>query len=329
MNKFRKGAVLAITLIVASLRPASASVFNELEGNDNKATANLVSGMVAGDSIVGLSTSSSGAGLDYYRVQTGALSAGIYRHRLTLTTAGTAGHTGSIRGLSQSAGVIGTADNTVQGSSTSTTPARFNQWYGFGSSEEIYYRVNGGSTTTSDYVATLTTDVILPVDLGIIDVGSLAGGNLTITSVGQTGGTQTDTDFVVLDGGFQGIAGYLNDDTFNSPSLGSTLTRLFTPGEYYVAISNFNVASSLASPADDDFRSGNVMDFAGAIANSSTTANLNVSINISGGLGGDTFGSLTKVGAFDVAFAKFTVVPEPATLSLLAFGAMALVRRRR
>lgn len=323
------GLMLAALVAAICVRPVAASVFPESEGNDSKATANLVSGIIAGDSITGASTSSSGAGIDTFRVQTGALAPAIYRHRLTLTTGGTAGHTGSIRGLTQSAGVISATDTAFQTSSTTTTPARFNQWYGFGGGEEVYYRVTGGTSTTAPYSATLTSDLINPVDLGNIDVGSITGGSLTLTSVGQTGASQTDTDLVVLDSNFQGIAGYLNDDTFSSTSLGSTLSRLFTPGVYYVAISNFNLSNGLASPADDDFRSGSVLDFAGAVANTSTTANLNVSFNISGGLGGDVPAALTKVGAYDVAFAKFTVVPEPATLSLLGFGIMALIRRRR
>lgn len=329
MKLLGKATILAAAVAALCVRPATASVFNELEGNDSKLTANLATGMLAGDSIVGLSTSGSGAGLDYFRVQTGALPAGIYRHRLTLTTTGTAGHTGTIRGLSQSGGVIGTTDATVQTSSTLTTPARFNQWYGFGSNEELYYRVSGGASTTANYVATLSTDVIAPLDLGTIDVGSNAGGNLTLTSVGQTGGSQVDTDMFVLDSNFQGIPGYLNDDTFASPSAGSTLTRLYTPGVYYVAISNWNTATNLASPADDDYRAGTVLDFANGIANNSTTGNLNVSFNISGGMGGDVFAGLTKAGAFDVAFAKFTVIPEPATLSLLGIGVLAVLRRRR
>ncbi|MCB9852203.1 MAG: PEP-CTERM sorting domain-containing protein [Phycisphaerales bacterium] len=328
MKRHWRGTLPAILVIALGVRSAAASVFPETEGNDSKAAANVVSGILAGDSITGTSTSSSGAGIDTFRVQTGALAPAIYRHRLTLTTAGTAGHTGSIRGLTQSAGVISATDTALQTSSSTTTPARFNQWYGFGSQEEIYYRVTGTSSTTMPYSATLTSEVIVPLDLGSIDVGSIAGGNLTITSVGQTGASQTDTDLVVLDSNFQGIAGYLNDDEIG-PTAGSVLTRLFTPGVYYVAISNWNLANSLASPVDDDFRSGNVLDFAGAIADSSTTANLNVSFSINGGLGGNVPAALTKVGAFDIAFAKFTVVPEPATLSLLGFGVMALIRRRR
>src|SRR5688572_19441521 len=95
----------------------------ELEPNDSKATANVVSGMAHGDRIIGNSTSASGAGFDYYRVSTAPSALGIYRNRLIITSQ-TVGHTGTLRGLNQIAsapdtmagipwdGVVGTAGTT-------------------------------------------------------------------------------------------------------------------------------------------------------------------------------------------------------------------------
>ena len=60
-----------------------------------------------------------------------------------------------IEGMAQTAGVIGTTDTTVQ--TSVTTPSRFNQWYGFGAQEEIYYRVTGSTSTTAPYIATMST----------------------------------------------------------------------------------------------------------------------------------------------------------------------------
>ncbi|MCL6624586.1 MAG: hypothetical protein K6T17_08240 [Fimbriimonadales bacterium] len=97
--------------IVAGIASGSvhAVIFYETEPNDSKALANVVAGMMPGDIIRGNSTSASGAGLDYFLVSTAADVLGIYRYRLVITTTGTAGHTGTIRGLSQSGGTINLA----------------------------------------------------------------------------------------------------------------------------------------------------------------------------------------------------------------------------
>ena len=100
----------------------------ETEANENKASATAAAsggaGMAPLDYITGNSTGNSttvaGPGsIDYFHVKTAAAAPGIYRYRLTLTTTGTAGHSGSIRGTGQTAaaqavwaGVVGTAVRT-------------------------------------------------------------------------------------------------------------------------------------------------------------------------------------------------------------------------
>ena len=150
---------LALSLCAGTL----AATFYETEGNDSKATANAFT-MTSGDLISGISTSSTGAGADYFKIQTTPLSLGIYRNRIQITTSGTAGHVGAIRGLTQSDGVIAAgSDSSLQSSSTATTPTRFNQWYSFGKAEQLYYKVYGSSSTTAAYNATLTTTSVTPI----------------------------------------------------------------------------------------------------------------------------------------------------------------------
>jgi hypothetical protein len=300
-----------------------AVIFNEVEPNDSKAQANLVVGMLPGDIIRGNSTSSSGAGLDYFLVSTAADVLGIYRYRLVITTTGTAGHTGTIRGLTQTTGTINAGtDAAVQTSSTTTTPPRFVQWYGFGKMEQIYFRVTGTSTTTADYDATLEKEPVTPVDLGVFQPGTI-----TITTVGRT---TLDTDLWVYDANLDAIPGYGNDD---EPSPGTTLqsslTRTYTPGVYYLALGRFNLANNQASPPDDRYRSGNVLDFADGVANSAsttTTTPANFAVIDSAGTWEFTGSGF---GPYDINWYRFTVVPEPGTMLALGFGLLALTARLR
>lgn len=331
-----------LTMLVASAA-AYAAVYPETESNDSKAAANVIAGMVAGDQIQGNSTSSSGAGLDYFRVSTAAAPLAIYRHRLVLTSA-TAGHSSTIRGLSQVGapvdtspgipwdgvvGTPGTTDATAQTASTTTTPPRFVQWYGFGKSEEIYYRVTGSTSTSADYFSTLETTTVTATD-----IGSYAPGVIELTTFGQ--GHSTDTDMWVYDGNFNAIAGYGNDDEApnaisGGPGTGTTLqsffARNYAPGVYYLAISNFNLSNNQPSPSDDDFRTGTLLDFPNAVLNSSTSANLNLTFSIKDSTGTSVQVANTKAGAFDINWFKFTVTPEPSSLALLGLAGL-LIRRR-
>lgn len=316
--------VAAVAAFAGLAASASAQfIFNEVEPNDSKATANAFT-LGDGDSVRGTSTSATGAGLDYFRITNTARPLAIYRHRLVLNST-TAGHTATLRGLSQTSGPAGlpgtiNAGTDVTFQSSFILPggtARMNQWYGFGKGEQVYYRVAGTANTTAQYTATLETAAVEVTDLGDFNPGSI-----TISSVNM--GHTTDTDLWIYDANLNAIDGYGNDDTLNpSTSLQSFLRRDYAPGDYYIAISNYNTANNLASPGYDDFRSGNVMDFPGILANSSSTGNLN--------LGFEIFNDSLpfKEGAFDVWWGKFTVIPSPGAMSLLALGGLAALRRRR
>ncbi len=88
----------------------------------------------------------------------------------------------------------------------------------------------------------------------------------------------------------------------------SLLTRTLAPGVYYLAITNWNFANNLASPQDDDYRDGNVLDFANAAANSRVDSAINCSFAITDFLGTHPV-SATKANPYDVIWFTFTVSP--------------------
>jgi hypothetical protein len=305
--------LLAAAAGLAFSTSAIAQVNNpEVEPNEVKGTATVAAsgggGMANMDFITGNSTGSStstagAASADTFRVKTAGAALGIYRHRLQITTTGTSGHGGTIRGLSQGSTGIGTGDNTFQSSSTLTTPTRFNQWYGFGKGEEIYYRVTGTGSTTSDYVSTLeTTPVALSSDI----LSGVEAGAVTVTSVGQ--GHTTDTEVWVYDSNLDAIPGFGNDDEFGTTSTQSKVTRTMAAGTYYVAITNFAFANNQASPSDDDFRTGTVLDFPNAAANSSTSTGVNVAFAFISPVGTLAVAG-TRAGPYDINWVRFAVSP--------------------
>ena len=318
------GTVLLAGLVAAA--PALAVNFPEVEPNDAKATATPANCLNPGDTVSGTSTASTGAGIDTFLLTTCGQPLGIYRHEMTITSS-IVGHTGTIRGLTQSAGgVINAGTNTaVQTSSSTTTPPRFNAWYGFGKSEQLYYQVTGAAATTAPYTSTLTSTPVSATYLGIFQPG-----NITIQTLGQT---TTDTDFWVYDSNLNAIPGYGNDDESIAGGGGGTtlqglLTRSYSNGSlYYLALTNFNLANNLASPPDEDFQLGSVLDFPNAVANSSTTTGLNLNFRVTDSAGSTNFVS-TKTAPFQIQWFAFSV-PEPSTIALLGLGLLATLKRRR
>ncbi len=320
-----------VTALLASSASAF-STFPEIEPNESKAaaTANGIITLVAGDDVTGSTTGSStvtpgAASSDYFHIKTGALASGIYRHTMTLTTAGTAGHTGTIRGLNQTSGVglpgtIGTTDTTF--STSSTTFARSLSWYGFGRGEELYYRVTGTASTTMPYSATLSSAAVAPA----LIPGTFAPGSVAFNFMGQT---TVDTDIHLFDSTLTVIDDASNDD--NSIAEGGTgvglqsrLTRTLTAGTYYLAIGRFNMATNDNSPATDDFRTGAVLDFPDMIANGSSTGSAtpaDFDFEIIDG-GGTT--SVTLLGAssnpYEIVFAQITVGSPTPPPTAYCFG---------
>ena len=272
---------------------------SETEPNDSKAQANTIQlpgtdrlGVMTGNSISATTT-----GIDTYLVKTAGQASGFYRHRLILTSA-IAGHTMSIRGLTQATGGVITpgTDIAMQTSSAATTPARFVQWYTSGATADIYVRVTGTATTTADYTLDYEVDPVVPT----VGPTGIAPGDLTISTIAQTA---VDTDFWVYDGARSAIPTFGNDDQLSSALSQSIMTRDFDPGVYYLAISNWNVANNQASPPDDDYRTGNVLDFPGALANSSTsTTDIDLDTLI-----GATPVTVARAGAYDIQFVRFVV----------------------
>ena len=324
---------------------------SSLPGNRSErqqGTANVVVLTTPGDSITGNSqgTSTTVAGAtsaDYFRVNQPAQAIGVYRNRLVLGAQ--VNHVGTIRGLGQTPTNSGNSsgpglpsatalDNALQTTSSTTTPSRFTQWYTFGPAASHYYRVTGATSTTADYSAVYDQVAVTPTALGNFTPGQIEISNTNISS------TQ-DTEIFVYDAttGLP-MPGYTNDDFLDGTvtqtggsTLNSRLVRNYAPGTYLLAISNFNTADAQLSPADEGTASGTFMDFAGVMANSSTTTLASIPFRMIDADSTDSF-TAVKAGAFDIAFFTFTVggggvVPEPTTLGVLGLAGLGLFARRR
>ena len=306
MRSFNRKAVLTAACLGLVGPSVFAVDFPETEPNDTKATPNVRT-LAPGDTISGITTGTSTTltGLtsaDYFDVTTSAApSAGIWRYRLAITST-IAGHTGSIRGLTQAAGVINaTSDGTAQSTSTLSSPIRFNQWYANQGTSRITYRVTGVAATTAAYAATLTRDPVTPV----IIPDTVSAGPVTISTLGLT---TVDSDVWLYDANFNAIANFGNDDAPTpDTSLQSSLTRNLAPGVYTLAISTSGMRNNLASPTEDRWRSDGVLDFPNALTSSNVSAaatDLDFSITHGGGTIPVT---ASRAEFYGVLFYQFTV----------------------
>ncbi|MBL8858303.1 MAG: hypothetical protein JNL28_07370 [Planctomycetes bacterium] len=299
-NLLRCSTFVAALLCTSS---AFAQTFPEVEPNSVKASATPIVGINAGGSITGTST---GTGVvvgdtavttaDVFRVQTGALPLGIYLHSLTLTSS-TTGNSASIRSVTQTAG----APNPGTDGTFQTSNAGVNKWYGFGKQEEIYYRVTGGAASTAQYAATLSTSTITP----IVVAGLFNPGSITVSTQGQ--GHTTDTEIYLYDGNLDPVPLGHNDDIFGVGVGQSRVVVTLTAGTYYVAVANYNTANNQGdSNPGENFLTGPLLDFPNALANTSTTANVNVAFSVTDG-GTTTPVAATRANAHEVVWAVFTV----------------------
>jgi hypothetical protein len=300
-------------------RQVRGAVFPEAEPNNNKADANLVTGLVPGDSITG---SVSQGDADYFRLRTAAAPPGIYRHRLTMNLPPGDGATldASVRGVSRFRNVIEEGDVTAQQSASKTSlggSGLVNQWYGFGKEERLFYRVNhSGGAGSVMYDVGYSSVPVTPVE-----VGELAPGSITISS--RNLAHDTDTDLWVYDAAFNILAGNDNWDPNTHTAQTSELTHTFAaPGTYYLAISEFD----LVAPADQSNTDGGFEriqltpdpGFSDVILEGgehSPILNLDVSVRFTDSQGTVRDAALFRADQLDVVFARFTVLPEPAALS--------------
>jgi len=249
---------------------------------NNFGAPNLIAAMANGEILTGTTTGTAttaagAASADNFLVRTATDVPAIYRYQLALTTAGTAGHSCSLRSFTQNtdagAGVPGVVlvgtDNSFQAHVLSGT-TRVNQWYGFGRGEEVEYRVTGGSTTTTAYTSTLSRTTVTPIVIS----GTLAAGSVTFS---RAAGNTNTYDMQVFDANLNPIVGA------NTHSSTTSLGRSLTAGTYYLAVSNVATSTSLASASDSTSRTNGVAETPDFVMNNSTTTLTNMNMTITTG----------------------------------------------
>jgi hypothetical protein len=302
--------------------------FPDFEPNSTKAEAPLIV-VTPGMVIRGHSTSNSltagstsDATVDTFRLKMAAAPAGIYEYKATASTP-VANVVGNILGFTQTAataapwtGTLGTATatetNVQVGVNTAPSTDRISTWYGFGKQEELYYRVNGGPTTSGNYSVAIDRSTITPTD-----IGTFATGTIDIFTTGVVVAT-TDTAIAVFDSNLNPIPGYTNfNQSVNSytgsaaQAFTSYLRRSYAPGEYYLAMSIGDVTTNLGAPSDDNLRTTALLDFGGAALSTSGSSATNVSFNIKDGT--DHVITAARTNKSEIRWFKFTVNPAVPT----------------
>ena len=337
MRQLLWGTLLCCAVCHSSNRCLASRIIDETEPNNSKGGATPAPLLLTGDAIRGHATAGD---VDYWRIATAPAQLGIYRHTLTLespfnpggTLGGTAGVNSSLRGVSQSRGVI-TETEEVSVQDSATASARFGgttlitQWYGFGKSEQLFYAINNTADGDPTYQATLQTATVTPIDAGTYQRGAI-----TLSSVAA--GHGNDTEMWVYNGNFELLGGNDNATPGHTDPEPSRITHDFnTPGIYYVAISEYDLAvRGIHDVNDGGFdRLQRTPDFDNIILEGGphgATPLLNVSMVITDSTGMPHTVTMLREHQLDVIFARLTVVPEPAAAVVAALILVALRRRR-
>ena len=168
---------------------------------------------------------------------------------------------------------------------------------------------------------------------------SAQAGTITFTPQGPTelgGGGPTSVDFIV---GFQNDFGADFDNGFTAAAVdigvngGPTVSFVFDAG----FLAAFQLSSPDPSTVFDSAFLLNAFSFtAGGLLPFENVGTLTVSVDESRDADGlyevQAIGTIANAGAVSADVfgnASFSVVPEPATISLLALGALGLLRRRK
>ncbi|MBC8139249.1 MAG: PEP-CTERM sorting domain-containing protein [Fibrella sp.] len=345
--------IAAPCLIITSIHSAHAQ-FAETESNNTKPTANVLN-LGTGTSATISGASATSGDIDYYRINTTYQTPGIYRNQIQLSN--TTQFTGSIRSLTQVAGVVTAGSDVLFQSSLgagTATPYDFNQYYSFGGTnktQSMNYRILSSSSSTGGaYTATFSSSLITPTDIGNFTPGTL---NFSALANIGSSGVATNTEIVVLDSNYN----VYYDNVASSPTFGFAavndnaaagfnLTRNFDVGTYYIAIGIGNVATNDSAPTDEATTSRNnpVLDFDNVIATNNTFYNgnngntrpANFAITDSDGAPYSSSGQVIP-SLYALNFYSFTVrtpaaiVPEAGTLALIlpALGLVGAATLRR
>ena len=273
----------------------------EVEPNDSKTAANVFVNLPVGNTVSGRSTGGLTNGgldsVDYYQLNAPAAAPGIYRHTLNLYSPEN-NFAMSIRGLSQNAGVIDPASDVVLSNAVLNAAGnREISYYDFGTRGRIFVSIAGSTSTNFPYTLRHDVTQVAPIVIGPFTEGAI--------NFAEVGANVMDFDYWVYDTDGNPIPGYGHDDN-DAPGM----TRPFLPGTYFVAVSRFNFANNLPSPADDAYRTGNVADFPGIALSDAEVNNPPIAAT----LGVTNQGLTTTVPVnlstpYEVRWYRFAVIP--------------------